>query len=101
MFIYILRRLALMVFVLWGVSVAAFLISHTLPADPAAAALGSNAREEQLQEFRVRNGLDRPLATQYGIYMGGLLQGDMGRSLRTQNGILADRGDVRIATVPR
>ena len=90
MLIYLLRRLALMVFVLWGVSVAAFLISHTLPADPAAAALGSNAREEQLQEFRVRNGLDRPLATQYGIYMGGLLQGDMGRSLRTQNGILAD-----------
>ena len=61
MFIYILRRLALMVFVLWGVTVAAFVVSHVVPADPAAAALGNNAREEQLQAFRVKNGLDKPM----------------------------------------
>ncbi len=90
MLIYILRRLALMVFVLWGVSLAAFLISHALPADPAAAALGNNAREEQLQEFRVKNGLDRPLPVQYGVYMGKLVRGDLGKSLRTQNGITDD-----------
>lgn len=79
-----------MAFVLWGVTLAAFLISHTLPADPAAAALGQNAREEQLQEFRARNGLDKPLPVQYGLYMQGLVQGDLGRSLRTQNSITAD-----------
>ncbi|WP_019588384.1 ABC transporter permease [Deinococcus apachensis] len=90
MLIYILRRLALMVFVLWGVTLAAFLISHALPADPAAAALGNNAREEQLQAFRERNGLDRPLAVQYGLYLSGLLRGDLGTSLRTQNSITAD-----------
>ncbi|WP_161884087.1 ABC transporter permease [Deinococcus alpinitundrae] len=90
MLIYILRRLALMVFVLWGVTLAAFLISHALPADPAAAALGNNAREAQLQEFRVRNGLDKSLPVQYGVYMGRLLTGDLGTSLRTQNSITAD-----------
>ncbi|PNY81298.1 ABC transporter permease [Deinococcus koreensis] len=90
MLVYVVRRLALMVFVLWGVTLAAFVISHALPADPAAAALGNNAREEQLQAFRVRNGLDRPLAAQYGLYMEKLAQGDMGASLRTQNAIVAD-----------
>ncbi|THF85241.1 ABC transporter permease [Deinococcus sp. KSM4-11] len=90
MLVYIVRRVALMVFVLWGVTLAAFVISHALPADPAAAALGNNAREEQLQAFRVRNGLDRPLAVQYGIYMARLAQGDMGASLRTQNPITSD-----------
>lgn len=90
MLVYIVRRVALMVFVLWGVSLAAFVISHALPADPAAAALGNNAREEQLQEFRVRNGLDQPLVVQYGVYMGNLLQGDLGASLRTQNPITSD-----------
>lgn len=90
MLVYIVRRVALMVFVLWGVSLAAFVISHALPADPAAAALGNNAREEQLQEFRVKNGLDRPLVVQYGVYMGNLVRGDLGASLRTQNSITAD-----------
>ena len=90
MFIYILRRLALMVFVLWGVTVAAFVVSHVVPADPAAAALGNNAREEQLQAFRVRNGLDKPMVVQYGVYMARLFQGDLGTSLHTQSGIAAD-----------
>ena len=90
MFIYILRRLALMVFVLWGVTVAAFVVSHVVPADPAAAALGNNAREEQLQAFRVKNGLDKPMVVQYGVYMARLFQGDLGTSLHTQSGIAAD-----------
>ena len=87
---YVLRRLALMVIVLWGVTLAAFVISHVVPGDPAAAALGNNAREQQLQDFRVRNGLDRPLVVQYVVYMQGLFQGDLGTSLRTQNPIAAD-----------
>ncbi|MFC4424935.1 ABC transporter permease [Deinococcus navajonensis] len=96
---YILKRLGLMVFVLWGVTLAAFLISHTLPADPAAAALGNNAREEQLQEFRERNGLDQPLPVQYGRYMQGLARGDLGISLRTQNRITSDLNQFLPATL--
>lgn len=99
MLVYILKRLGLMVFVLWGVTLAAFLISHTLPADPAAAALGNNAREEQLQEFRQRNGLDQPLPVQYGRYMQGLARGDLGTSLRTQNSITKDLNQFLPATL--
>jgi peptide/nickel transport system permease protein len=79
-----------MVVVLWGVTVAAFAVSHVVPADPAAAALGNNAREKQLQAFRVKNGLDRPVAVQYGVYMSKLVQGDLGTSLHTQSPIAAD-----------
>lgn len=90
MLVYILKRLGLMVFVLWGVTLGAFLISHTLPADPAAAILGNNAREEQLVEFRKKHGLDQPLPIQYMRYMGDLAQGNLGTSLRTQNAITSD-----------
>lgn len=90
MLVYILKRLGLMLFVLWGVTLASFLISHALPADPAAAILGQNARAEQIAEFRQRNGLDQPLPVQYGRYMAGLLRGDLGTSLRTQNPITTD-----------
>ncbi|GAA5501940.1 putative D,D-dipeptide transport system permease protein DdpB [Deinococcus xinjiangensis] len=90
MLVYLLKRLGLMVFVLWGVTLAAFLISHALPADPAAAVLGQNARQEQIEDFRHKNGLDRPLPVQYGLYMEGILHGDLGKSLRTQNNIASD-----------
>lgn len=90
MLVYLLKRLGLMVFVLWGVTLGAFLISHTLPADPAAAVLGNNAREEQILEFRKKNGLDQPLPVQYLRYMGDLSHGNLGTSLRTQNPITSD-----------
>lgn len=90
MLVYLLKRLGLMVFVLWGVTLGAFLISHTLPADPAAAVLGNNAREEQIVEFRKKNGLDQPLPVQYLRYMGDLSHGNLGKSLRTQNPITSD-----------
>ena len=51
---------------------------------------GQQRREEQLADFPERNGLNKPLATQYVVYMGQLLRGDMGTSLRTQNGIVND-----------
>ncbi|WP_291426090.1 ABC transporter permease [Deinococcus sp.] len=90
MLVYLLKRLGLMVFVLWGVTLAAFLISHMLPADPAAAVLGNNVRQEQIEQFRHANGLDRPLPVQYGLYMQALAHGDLGKSLRTQSSITAD-----------
>ncbi len=96
---YILRRLGFLVFVLWGVSLAAFFISHVVPADPAAAALGNNAREEQLVEFRQKFGLDRPVPVQYLRYTEDLLQGDLGTSLRTQRSVAADLGQFFPATL--
>jgi peptide/nickel transport system permease protein len=50
--------------------------------DPAVATLGPRARPAQIEAFRQRYGLDRPLLEQYGSYLGGALQGDLGRSFR-------------------
>ncbi len=96
---YVLRRVIGILFVLIGVSIVTFFLSHVVPGDPAAAALGDRAREEQLQAFRAEHGLDRPVYEQYFLYMQGLLQGDMGTSLRTRRPVAQDLGDKLPATI--
>jgi len=58
---YLLQRLAYVLLVGLGITAVTFLVSQVIPIDPAVAALGENAREEQIQEFRRRYGLDEPL----------------------------------------
>lgn len=79
-----------MIFVLWGVCTATFFLANVVPTDPAAAALGSNARQEQVDAFREANGLNDPVIVQYTVYMAKLLRGDLGQSLRTKRSILSD-----------
>jgi peptide/nickel transport system permease protein len=98
-FSYILRRLGYMLFVLWGVSFAAFFIAQVVPGDPAASALGSNAREEQIEAYRERLGLDKPAYLQYLNYMQRLFQGDLGKSIRTRRAIVEDLKDYFPATL--
>src|SRR5690606_15412319 len=76
------RRLISLVFVLFGMSLMTFTISHLIPADPAAAAAGIHGTELEIQTIRERMGLDLPLHEQYLRYMGRLLQGDLGHSIR-------------------
>ncbi len=99
MLAYLLRRLGYLVFVIWGVGFAAFFISRVVPADPAAAALGQNAREEQIQAYREQFGLNDPIPVQYVNYMGNLFQGDLGISLRTRRPIIDDLKDFFPATL--
>ncbi len=87
---YVARRLLGIVAVLLGVSIVTFTISHIVPGDPAAAALGDRARDEQIQAFREQYGLNRPIPEQYLIYITGLLQGDLGTSLRTRRPVSQD-----------
>lgn len=61
--------------------VAVFFLAR-LTGDPAKLLLPINATEIQLQEFRVREGLDRPVIEQFIGYVGGVLQGDFGTSMR-------------------
>lgn len=77
---YALRRLWQMVPVLVLVSVGVFLIIHLIPGDPAQIIAGPNATDEQLAALRARMGLDEPLWTQYGIWLGRIVQGDLGNS---------------------
>ena len=83
---YIIRRLIYLVPVVFGVSLITFLLMRVVPGDVAVVALGTNATEESLTEFRHAYGLDEPLFDyrppfgQYGGWMGGFLKGDFGKS---------------------
>ncbi len=71
------------------VTVLVFLILHLIPGDPAEIFLGdSRSTPEMLAQVRTEMGLDRPLHIQYLSYMGGVLQGDFGRSLNTNRPVL-------------
>jgi peptide/nickel transport system permease protein len=90
---YTIRRLFFVLFVVWGVSVATFFLSQVVPGDPALVALGDKATDEMIANFRVKNGLDKPVVVQYFSYVGRLLQGDLGTSLRTGRPIIDDLSD--------
>lgn len=81
---YIVRRLLIAIPVIWGVATIVFFLMRILPGDPAQmmlASVGGNA--DQIATLRESLGLNDPLIVQYGKFMGGLLQGDLGNSLRS------------------
>jgi len=87
---YVMRRLAIIVPTLLGASVVMFVLTMLIPGDPALMRLGNFATAEQLQHLRQEMGLNKPPHERYVLYLGGLLQGDMGRSWRTGNLVLDD-----------
>jgi peptide/nickel transport system permease protein len=90
---FLIRRLIGVVFVLIGISVVTFVLSHVLPADPARTAVGGHAGKEQYLAMRERMGLDRPLYMQYVRYMGDLLRGDLGFSYTSKRPVRSDLRD--------
>ena len=80
MFAFLMRRLVAVVPTLFGVTVVVFLTLKMVPGDPALALLGPRATEESLAEIRTELGLTRPLIVQYGLWIGRVLHGDLGRS---------------------
>jgi peptide/nickel transport system permease protein len=96
---FILRRLAGLLLVLVGVSVITFSLAQLVPVDPAAVALGANARDEQIDAYRKEYGLDRPPVEQYFVYIGRLLHGDLGNSIRTRRPVADDLRDYLPATL--
>ena len=89
-FRYFLRRLILTIPLLLGITFMAFLIANAIPADPINANLPPNALndEDTIAAFRKKWGLDKPLHEQYLVYLGNLLQGDMGTSIKTRKPVL-------------
>ena len=78
---YILIRFLQGLFALWAVTLIVFVISRAT-GDPATIILGIDASASDLAALRERLGLNEPLLVQYGIYMGSVLQGDLGESLK-------------------
>ena len=95
---YLLRRLVGFAAVLIGVSIITFGISHLVPADPAIVALGDHATDAQIEAFREKYGLNKPVPEQYWIYVTNLVQGDLGISLRTRRPVASDLHDFFPAT---
>lgn len=81
-----------------GVSVITFGLSHLVPADPAIVTLGDHATDAQIDAFREKYGLNKPVPEQYWIYLTNLIQGDLGMSLRTRRPVAADLHDFFPAT---
>jgi peptide/nickel transport system permease protein len=67
--------------VLWGVTLVVFLLIHFVPGDPGRAVLGTKASPAAVAHLDHQLGLDRGIASQYGHYMGDLVQGNLGRSI--------------------
>ncbi len=78
---YIIRRLGSTVLVMGIVGVFVFLLLHLSPGDPAAIVAGDNATPDQIAQIRERLGLDDPLPVQFVRWFGGVLQGDLGISI--------------------
>ncbi len=77
---YLLRRLLQSVLILLGVSFITFVLLYVLPADPVRQIAGRSATAATVENIRHELGLDRPFIVQYGRYLAGLVQGDLGRS---------------------
>jgi peptide/nickel transport system permease protein/oligopeptide transport system permease protein len=83
MFNYVVHRILLAIPTLLGVTFLIFAVVRLQPGDPALVIAGEAATKEQLESIRQALGLDRPFWTQYLMFMEGLLRGDLGRSIKT------------------
>lgn len=87
---YVLKRLTTLPIVLLGVLTVVFLLIRLIPGDPARIAAGQRARPEQVEQVRKEFGLDKPVPVQYVRYIGRVIQGDLGTSLRTRQPVIED-----------
>jgi peptide/nickel transport system permease protein len=78
---FILRRLLATIPVMLVVAIVVFLLLRLSPGDPAAIIAGDNATDLDIERVRATLGLDKPLVTQFLLWLGALLQGDFGTSV--------------------
>ncbi|MEK5405420.1 ABC transporter permease [Paenibacillus sp. FSL W8-0439] len=96
---YIVKRLAILIPVLLGMTLIVFSIIHAIPGDPAETILGDKATEQSKQALREQLGLDKPWLQQYGTYLSELARGDLGDSIRTRQPIAREMVPYLAATL--
>ncbi len=79
---YITRRVLAAVPVLFGILFVTFALARLIPGDPCRAILGEKATQAVCERFIREKGLDKPILTQFGIYVGEIMRGDFGESIR-------------------
>lgn len=87
---YILKRLALLLPVILGVSILVFLVMHVFTTDPASIILGQHATAEQVANLREELGLNKSLYLQYFDFIGGVFKGSLGNSLITKTSVTGE-----------
>jgi len=85
---YLVKRLLLLVPVLFGISLVVFGVMSLVPGDPALAILGPYATAERLAQLRAELGLEHSWPVRYLTWLGGLLHGDLGRSVSLERPVL-------------
>ncbi|UQQ36471.1 ABC transporter permease [Paenibacillus polymyxa] len=96
---YIVKRLAILIPVLLGITLIVFSIIHAIPGDPAETILGDKATEQSKQALREQLGLNKPWLQQYGTYLSELARGDLGDSIRTRQPIAREMVPYLAATL--
>jgi len=86
---YSVRRILASVPVLFGILIVTFALGRMIPGDPCKAILGEKATPEVCAHFIHKMGFDRPIPVQFAIYMGNVLRGDFGDSLRSHRSVVA------------
>lgn len=81
------QRMIQLIPVLIGISIISFILIQLVPGDPIRLLVGPKASAEVIEAMRVKHGLDQGLFQQYLTYMGNLLQGDLGQSLRHKTSV--------------
>lgn len=81
MWSYVVRRVLLLIPVLFGLSVLVFLLIHLAPGDPVTSQLGIHATPQTVARLRASLGLNEPLPVQYVLWLGRVFHGDLGTSL--------------------
>ncbi len=90
MFSYIMRRLLMLIPVLFGMTIITFSIVHLIPGNPAQVILGESATQVAIEDLEENMGLNEPYLKQYLLYVKGLFQGDLGTSLKTKTAIVKE-----------
>jgi peptide/nickel transport system permease protein len=93
------RRLIFAAFVVWGVTLITFFLSHVVPGDPARLIAGPKADAGAIEHVREIYGLNRPLPQQYVSYMGHLVHANLGISFMTRRPVSTDLGSFFPATL--
>jgi len=98
---HLIRRLLLMIPMAIGITLLLFVVTHIVPVNPLAVILTEKSMEDPnaVKAATEKWGLDKPLPEQYVIYLGNLLQGDMGTSFKTKNPVASDLKTFLPATI--
>jgi len=90
MFFFIIRRVGLMVIAFFGLLFLILTISRVMPGDPIRLALGPAATVKRVEEMRDKMGLDKPLYTQYYLFLRDLCHGKLGYSIINRRDVSED-----------